>query len=201
MKLPDIGQNPREYHDNLKSVVKFIQDSVNRIESLNKEIKESKVIEIDGKKYLDEAEVKKIVSDSIASAVKPLASKADVCKEFRSEIASTVKPLATKELVMSKIESQKEISDKRHESALNEIAILKQAGFVSRKELDSALKGYQTSKETDGKIKSCRNTMEDNYLNHSKIVDSKLSDFDSKIDKVEKSILKTVLDKISKLMG
>lgn len=40
MKLPDIGQPPREYHDNLKSVVLFIENSLKEIKSISDSLSE-----------------------------------------------------------------------------------------------------------------------------------------------------------------
>lgn len=197
MKLPDINQNPREYHENLKSVVKFIEESVARIESLSQKIEGCEMIDIGGKKYLDESEVKKLISD--------FASKKDINTlevKVNKSVDEKLKPLASKDE-------------------------LKAVKHLTVNDIKSELEPYELTKDVNAKIKSCRDTMGENYENHAKGVDSKVSALTSDIssfkesqlsaheklkddtekniksesEKIEKSILKKVLDKISKLMG
>ncbi|AGN34326.1 hypothetical protein VPSG_00007 [Vibrio phage pYD38-B] len=198
MKMPDVGQNPREYHENLKSVVKFITESVDRIESINKSIEGCEMIDIGGKKYLDKSEVEKMIAD--------FASKQDVKNLEASTlnlIDEKLKPVATK------------------------IEDVKSVKHISMSDVNEALKPYELTKDVNGKIKSCRDTMGESYDLYTKSLDKKLSSIESGVSefkksqslaydkleketsksiietgqKLEKSILKKVLDKISKLMG
>lgn len=198
MKMPDVGQNPREYHENLKSVVKFITESVDRIESINKSIEGCEMIDIGGKKYLDKSEVEKMIAD--------FASKQDVKNLEASTlnlIDEKLKPVATK------------------------IEDIKSVKHISMSDVNEALKPYELTKDVNGKIKSCRDTMGESYDLYTKSLDKKLSSIESGVSefkksqslaydkleketsksiietgqKLEKSILKKVLDKISKLMG
>lgn len=224
MKLPDINQNPREYHENLKSVVKFIEESVARIESINKSIEGCGMIDIGGKKYLDKSEVEKMISD--------FASKQDIKRLGESTsklISDKTKDLATtKQVNDSKVKVEKLIDEKLKPLATKgEVDDIKSIERISMSDVNEALKPYELTKDVNGKIKSCRDTMGESYDLYVKSLDKKLSSIESGVSefkksqslaydkleketsksivetgqKLEKSILKKVLDKISKLMG
>lgn len=197
MKLPDIDQKPREYHENLKSVVKFIEESVARIESLSQKIEGCDMIDIGGKKYLDESEVKNLISD--------FAKKKD----------------------MDILEVKVNKSAEKIDSIGNDLKSIRSVKHLSINDIKEELKPYELTKHVDSKIKSCRDTMGENYENHAKGVDKKVSQLTTDVEKfkesqsqaheklkvdtensiksesekIEKSILKKVLGKVSKLMG
>ena len=222
MKMPEVGQNPREYHENLKSVVKFITESVNRIESINKSIEGCEMIDIGGKKYLDKSEVEKMISD--------FASKQDVKKLEESTsklIDEKLKPAATKADLKSSNEDAKKAIKGNYDSLLQKVEDVKSVKHISMSDVNEALKPYEMTQDVNGKIKSCRDTMGESYDLYTKSLDKKLSSVESGVSefkksqslaydkleketsksiietgqKLEKSILKKVLDKISKLMG
>lgn len=222
MKMPEVGQNPREYHENLKSVVKFITESVNRIESINKSIEGCEMIDIGGKTYLDKSEVEKMISD--------FASKQDVKKLEESTsklIDEKLKPAATKSDLKSSNEDAKKAIKGNYDSLLQKVEDVKSVKHISMSDVNEALKPYELTQDVNGKIKSCRDTMGESYDLYTKSLDKKLSSIESGVDefkksqslaydkleketsksiveagqKLEKSILKKVLDKISKLMG
>lgn len=294
MKMPEVGQNPREYHENLKSVVRFISESVSRIESVNKSIEECEMIDIGGKKYLDKSEVEEMISDFaskqdvkklkvstsklIDEKLKPVAIKEEVNKlseKLHGEIKSSTSSLAAKS-ELKKLESSvnSAIDDKLVQLATkNELdklsdslqcaiksstsnlaakselkqavsgvskSIAESSGDLTKKinevksikhlsmsDVNDALEPYELTKDVNGKIKSCRDTMGENYDLYAKSLSKKLNAVTSGVDefkksqslaydkleketsksivetgqKLEKSILKKVLDKISKLMG
>lgn len=246
MKMPEVGQNPREYHENLKSVVKFITESVNRIESINKSIEGCGMIDIDGKKYLDKSEVEKMISDFASKQdIKRLGeSTSKLISDKTKDLATTkqvndskvkveklidekLKPLATKKEVGEVGESlSKSASSKYHELS-EKVDDIKSIKHLSMSDVNEALKPYELTKDVNGKIKSCRDTMGESYDLYVKSLDKKLSSIESGVSefkksqslaydklekdteksiiesgqKLEKSILKKVLDKISKLMG
>lgn len=294
MKMPDVGQNPREYHENMRDVVRFISESVSRIESVNKSIEECEMIDIGGKKYLDKSEVEKMISDFaskqdvkkledstsrlISENLKSVATKKEVnqlSEKLHGEIKTSTSSLATKgELKKSKesifgvVEEKLKQTATRYElialanatdekikesteclatkselraaaadvsksiaassdSLTKKINEVKSIEHLSMSDVNYALKPYELTKDVNGKIKSCRDTMGENYDLYTKSLSKKLNEVASGVDefkesqsiaydkleketsksiietglKLEKSILKKVLDKISKLMG
>ncbi|AUR88990.1 hypothetical protein NVP1137O_34 [Vibrio phage 1.137.O._10N.261.46.B5] len=168
------------------------------VSDLNKITEGHCVIEIGGKEYLDKSEVEKMISD--------FASKKDV----KSLEVSTSK-----------------LIDERLKPVATKIDEVKSIEHLSISDVNEALKPYELTKDANGKIKSCRDTMGESYDLYTKSLDKKLSSIESGVDefkksqslaydkleketsksiietgqKLEKSILKKVLDKISKLVG
>ena len=222
IKLPELGQNPREYHDNLKNVVKFIEESVVRIESLNQKIDGCGMINIGGKRYLNKSEVEQMIKDFAKSSdIKSLETR------VTKSVDEKLKPLATKDAVSKEIAKINGGIKNGLDTLSKSIDELKAVKHLTVNDIKEELKPYELTKHVDGKIKSCRDTMGENYENHAKGVDKKVSqitadvetfkesqslaheklkddtekNIKSESEKIEKSILKKVLDKISKLMG
>ncbi|AUR95807.1 hypothetical protein NVP1213O_31 [Vibrio phage 1.213.O._10N.222.54.F10] len=143
------------------------------------------------------------------------------------KISNSTESLATKSELKVAITGLSKSIAESSDGLTKKIDDVKSIEHLSMSDVNEALKPYELTKDVNGKIKSCRDTMGENYDLYTKSLSKKFDAVNSGVDefkksqtlaydkleketsksiietgqKLEKSILKKVLDKISKLMG
>lgn len=227
-KMPEVGQRPAEFQQNMRSVLEYVDNAVESIKIMKSQIEEMGMIKIDGKEYLDKNEVNKLIAnfvskDKVNDMVLEQSKK--ILNNVNSEISKT--KLSINELEKSFIKSSGDICNKvnniseqiskykkeeseRFDSISFAIDKLENSGFVTTDVMTSKIEPLQLKSEAENKLNAERRSIIENVDVAIKCIEKKIpqmieesvSDSEKRVsDSVSKSVLKSVLEKITGLMG